>query len=579
MLIAQLISFVVSDAIADDVKSVYVGVANIQGGPSLLSVEHLRNKNFIPETVKAGTEQKELDDLVRALGGNRLPLRKSCMEGTRQTILQEIENKVKSADGHNVIWIRGSPGVGKSALAASISTRLEGKGLHVISFRFDRTQSTTITTDALWRVVACDLVRQYPSLCQHLVRGSRGHSSSDIDRLFKSLIETPLITLDDVSREELPVIVIDALDECGGFRHDSSGWDDYEGLLRTLKRWVQVDHLRKFKLVITSRPDNRITQIFPDSISTHVDIPSGRDVKRGDSASDDIRAFLMSRLDAMGMEEAWVVQAVDYLAPRAAGIFIWATTVADFLRLNPKVRFSVLQLKDDAEGLESLYSLYSTVITTSFGHGLTEEEIKAVTSVMGVMTFARQPLDDDALIRLLGVKSRDMLEFVRRGLTSVIEPGPILHFHHKSFEDFLFSPSFRQALPKLSDVQNRSLHERQLAALCLNCMVSSELHFNMCNLESSNIKNVDIPTTVKSATSPLVSYSSTFWEYHLVQTPCDETSMEAVKFVLYEKLLFWIEVMSILGKTHEVSAILRRALEWPELAVCPSFISYNTNLT
>jgi len=56
-------------------------------------------------------------------------------------------------------------------------------------------------------------------------------------------------------------------------------------------------------------------------------------------------------------------------------------------------------------------------------------------------------------------------------------------------------------------------------------------------------------------------------------------SMEVVKFVLYKKLLFWIEVMSILGKTHEVSAILRRASEWPELAVCPSFISYNTNLT
>jgi len=33
----------------------------------------------------------------------------------------------------------------------------------------------------------------------------------------------------------------------------------------------------------------------------------------------------------MGMEEAWIAQAVDYLAPRAAGIFIWATTVADFL--------------------------------------------------------------------------------------------------------------------------------------------------------------------------------------------------------------------------------------------------------
>ena len=504
---------------------------------------------------------QELDNLVRALKDNRPILCKPCMEGTRTAIMQEIEWEVNKVDGHNVIWIRGSPGVGKSALAASISTRLQDQGRHVIPFRFDRTKSTSITTEALWRLVACDLASWYPSLRQHLAKGIEGHISSNIDRLFKSLIETPLFTLDDVPREDLPIIVIDALDECGGFRHDLSGWDDYEGLLHTLKRWVQVDHLRKFKLIITSRPDNRIAQIFPDSISTHVDIPSGRDVKAGDSASDDIRVFLRSRLDAMGMEEAWVIQAVDYLAPRAAGIFIWATTVADFLRLNPKVRFLMLEMKDDQEGLESLYSLYSTIIKTSFGHGLTREEIKAVTSVMGAMTFARQPLNDDALIRLLGVKSRDMLEFIRRGLMSVIDPGPILHFHHKSFEDFLFSSSFLQALPNLSDVQDRNLHERQLAAMCLNCLVSSDLHFNMCNLESSGIKNVDIPVTVKSTISPRVSYSSTFWADHLVHTSCDETSMKAVKFVIYDKLLFWIEVMSILGKAHEVSAILRRALE------------------
>ena len=515
---------------------------------------------------------------MRALGGDRLPLCKSCMEGTRQTILQEIENKVKSADSHNVIWIRGPPGVGKSALAASISTRLEGKGRHVISFRFDRTQSTTITTDALWRVIACDFVRQYPSLRQHLVEGSRGHNSSDIDHLFKSLIETPLSALDNVPHEELPVIVVDALDECGGLRHDSSGWDDYEGLLHTLKRWVQVDHLKKFKLVITSRPENRITQIFPDSISTHVNIPSGSDVKPGDSASNDIRVFLKSQLDAMGVDEAWVVRAIDHLVPRAGGIFIWATTVADFLRLNPKVRFSALELKDDSDGLETLYSLYSTVITTLFGRGLREEEIKAVTSVMGAMTFAKQPLDDDALIKLPRVKSRDMLEFIRRGLVSVIDPGPILHFHHRSFVDFLLHPSFSQCLGELSAIQDRALHERQLAVLCLSTMVSSALHFNMCKLKTSMIRNRGILATEKSIISPLISYSSQFWADHLVQTQCEEILMDAVKFVIYEKLLFWIEVMSILGKAHEVSAILKRALEWPALAVCPEFISYNAIL-
>jgi len=121
------------------------------------------------ENVKVIAEQKELDVLVRTIGENRLFLRKPCMEGTRTTVLQEIENEIQSVDGHNVIWIRGSPGVGKSALATSITARLQGQDRHVISFRFDRTQSTTITTDALWRVVALGLARLYPSVRQHIL--------------------------------------------------------------------------------------------------------------------------------------------------------------------------------------------------------------------------------------------------------------------------------------------------------------------------------------------------------------------------------------------------------------------------
>jgi len=74
------------------------------------------------KNAKAAADKKELDDLVSALGEDRLPLRKSCMEGTRITILQEIE--IKNVDGPNMIWIRGSPGVGKSALAASVANHI-----------------------------------------------------------------------------------------------------------------------------------------------------------------------------------------------------------------------------------------------------------------------------------------------------------------------------------------------------------------------------------------------------------------------------------------------------------------------
>ena len=523
---------------------------------------------FALANVKIVAEQKELDDLVRALGENRLSLRKPCMEGTRITILQEIENKIKSVDCPNVIWIRGSPGVGKSALAASVAAQLREQDRHVISFRFDRTRSTTITTDALWRIVALGHARLYPSVRQHilnLVQNNKMPDPSDMNGRFKSLIEMPLSSLNDVPSEELPVIVIDALDECGGLRHDSPGKDDYKDLLYTVKCWAQVDHLKRFKLVITSRQEDHITRTFPESISIHITVPSGSDVKLGDAASEDIRAFLKSCLKSMGMQDTLIEKALDYLVPHAAGIFIWATTVANFLELDPEGRFATLE-KGDGKGLKSLYSLYSTIVKASFGHELDKEEVGAVASVMGAMIFAKQALDDNALIMLPQVMIPDSdanrLGLIRKGLASVIDSGPILHFHHRSFEDFLLSTFFQQELPDFSAVQDRDHHERQLAVLCLKTLVSSKLHFNMCSLESSIIKNEDIRLTVKSTIPSLILYSSLFWVDHLIQTPSDEKMMETVKFVMYEKLLFWLEVMSLTGNVHEACLILRRAATW-----------------
>ena len=92
----------------------------------------------------------------------------------------------------------------------------------------------------------------------------------------------------------------------------------------------------------------------------------------------------------------------------------------------------------------------------------------------------------------------------------------------------------------------------------------------MCHLESSSTKNVDIPSTVKSVISPLISYSSLFWVDHLIQTPSDEKIMEVVKFVMYEKLLFWLEVMSLTGNVYEAYLILKKALSWK---VCLRVIS------
>ena len=274
----------------------------------------------------------------------------------------------------------------------------------------------------------------------------------------------------------------------------------------------------------------------------------------------------------MGMKRTLIGKALNYLVPGVAGIFVWATTVANFLERDPKGQLAMLQ-KGDGKGLKGLYSLYSTIIEASFGHDLEEEEIWAVASVMGAMIFAKEPLGDDVLIMLPGVKDpgsdADSLGLIRKGLMSVIESSPVLRFHHRSFEDFLLSPHFRTEHPELSAIQDQDHQQHQLTVLCLRTLVSSKLHFNICSLESSIVKNVDIQATTKSCITRLLSYSCQYWADHLVNTPSDEMLVKAVKFVMDEKLLFWLEAMSLLGKTYEASLILRRALGWK---VCLQFI-------
>ena len=62
--------------------------------------------------------------------------------------------------------------------------------------------------------------------------------------------------------------------------------------------------------------------MFPNYVSTHVNIPSGSNVKPEDSASNNICTFLKSQFDTMGMEPRWIAEALGYLVPCATGIFI-----------------------------------------------------------------------------------------------------------------------------------------------------------------------------------------------------------------------------------------------------------------
>ena len=76
--------------------------------------------------------------------------------------------------------------------------------------------------------------------------------------------------------------------------------------------------------------------------------------------------------------------------------------------------------------MDDLFSLYTTIVKISFRQIL-KQEVQGTISVMGTMIYAKQPLNDDMLVMLSGVKigkSNAML-LILKGLVSIIGSGNI----------------------------------------------------------------------------------------------------------------------------------------------------------
>jgi hypothetical protein len=376
------------------------------------------------------------------------------------------------------------------------------------------------------------------------------------------------------------IIVIDALDECGGL--DGLRSRDRKNLLQTLAHWPQLDD--RFKLVVTSREEEDITRTLT-SISNHISILSGNlldtDTQARERALKDVQTFLVKRFSEISarfpksLPRNWPGDnAITILVQRAAGVFQWAVTVANFIdcATKPSVRLDeILRQEPESNAMQELYRLYSDILGTLYGN-VKGDDMKELVTILGAMVFAKRPLYDVEYIELLGIDQSTM-EFLRNGLRSVIYPGDTLYFTHQSFTDYLLS---NQCLSEFTIKEDDQ--QRLLAESCLQTMLK-ELRFNICSLETSSLKNADVPdleAKVKACIPTHLSYSCCFFADHLIRASFSETLMHMLKKVFYDKVLFLMEALSLLKEITRLPPLLREVLDWSDVCTCllhPNLIS------
>jgi NACHT domain len=472
-----------------------------------------------------------------------------CLEGTRLDLLERIKAWTTDFNAPNILWLKGHPGVGKSTIATSMVEHLSTMKRLGSRFFFQRQKANVMTSNALWRTVAYDLARMHPSIRKAIVtklkEGVLSLTTVNIDKLFLHLIREPLIESGSNLEEVPPVVVIDALDECGGLEGQYSA--DRKALLRTFTSWSRLPV--KFKLIVTSRGESDIERLFLTTRHFPIEISAGQAVEA--QSSEDIRLFLTYQLHevALGCSESlsptWPgPQVIQELTERAGGLFIWAETVIKFIRSGDHEGRLDLVLRK--AGTSYLDTLYEQILNTSFPNP-TASEIRTLCSVLSAVILAKAPLSRLAIAHLLSLKV-STVERICQSLRSLVRSGETLGFYHESFVDFLIDPS---RSPSKFFVMRRQ-ESQVLAQACLRTM-KENLRFNICGLESSHTLNANLPDLLsreKKHIPPHLSYACSWWASHLTETEFDEGIFRDLENFMQKQFLFWLEVLSIIKRVN-----------------------------
>lgn len=444
----------------------------------------------------------------------------------------------------NILWLHGLAGSGKSTIANTISARLYELGRLGAFLFFERDKTDR---DAVIHTIAAQLADADTVLRSRIgtaIERDRRIVNSHLEKQFADLLRRPIHDAVD-SLVGPMVIVIDALDEFG----DTSS----RQLLLNLISDEFTKLPNNFRFFITSRREPDIDSMLSDNPT--IKSMSLTDMRDNTPA---IRLYMLSELARIRkvkrMPANWPQETdLDGIAEMSEGLFIWASTLSKFLldTTDPAAQLSRILYSQSNRHAKGLDNLYATVLTTrnDWGEGLDER----FRDIMGIVLFCNIPLVDVWVDQFLDLPQDRSCRLVFQDFHCLFDytPGwPIIPLH-ASFCDYLTDETRSGGKPwSLAGFDP----DHHLALCCLRVM-HKQLRFNICNFETSHRLNDDYPDLQdrirKHLTLPL-QYASLQWWHHLqrVRTGCEDV-ISALR-LFSTKVLFWLEVISLIGEEYEL---------------------------
>ncbi|OAX35139.1 WD40 repeat-like protein [Rhizopogon vinicolor AM-OR11-026] len=503
------------------------------------------------------------DDIAYATGAG-LDASKFCLQDTRKGLLTEIKSWIRSTgeDIPRVLWLSGTAGQGKSAIAHTIAGWANELGCVGACFCFDRTQVADRRHEKIFPTIACDLADRHATMRRALLSALRhDHNglgkSGNVKLQWQMLVKRPIVI--GSTLVSVPIlVVIDALDESGDAH-------SREEILHVLASKLPEN----LYILVTSRPLEDIRSILGTASGVrHIsmnDIPAV-------STEHDIHLYVSTRL----ADPCYIFDDVHFkmLAQKSEGLFEWARLACEYIKNMPRVdmdpmdRFKavVAAMSEPRTGTHLLDDMYGRILKEIITED--QETVTMFRSVMGQILASLEPLSITTLtamrLHFASEDSRYEVERVIRSMgsliTGTIDLNALIRPLNVSFYDFLTDRSRSDKF--FIDV---SLVECDLAFASLQVMKRG-LRFNICSLESSYLPNSDVPDLgkrVKEFIPAELSYSCRFWGAH-VRAASFEPSLagEVGAFFDGERLLFWLEALALMKNFSGSLGTLSPIVDW-----------------
>ncbi|KAJ7106298.1 hypothetical protein C8R44DRAFT_886172 [Mycena epipterygia] len=376
----------------------------------------------------------------------------ACHPGTRTDIIHKLNSwSVDTSPESALLWLHGSAGMGKSAIAQMFAGECHKEGRLGASFFFRRGHPKRGTWHGLITTIAYQLVKSVPEFLlplQQAMEADKLVGGRAIPVQFQRLLVEPFKDLSGL--RSIPVIVLDGLDECA----------DHTAQQHILRLFIGAirDQGLPLRVLIISRPEPHLREVLQTQEILTICRPLVLSADK--TAYHDIRTYLQDEFSTIHSEYMargidlgadWPTPStLDELVQKSSGIFIYAATIIRFVSneySHPEDRLAAV-LRLDPLSTAPLDDLYTEILSVLARE---HQQLRILRTIWqsavggGHLSLHVDPEEIDMLLNL----RRGTCRLVLRGLHSLFNVPPIptrfssrrtIQVLHASFSDYLGDP-------------------------------------------------------------------------------------------------------------------------------------------